>query len=118
MSFGIQTFYLATIVYRKLVPNLFKAAGVDGYFTNHFLRATNATHLFEAHVDEQLIMERTGYSSTAVRSYKRIGNKLNSATSDALNKSISTTTNEVRREQGMKDTTMNETMSPLNFAGA
>ena len=25
---------------QKIVPNLFKAAGVDGYFTNHSLRAT------------------------------------------------------------------------------
>jgi len=90
---------------QKIVPN---PAGVYGYFTNHSLRATNATRLFEAHVDEQLIMERTGNSSTAVRPHKCIGDKLNSVTSDDLNKSISTTTNEVRRKQGTKDTTTYE----------
>ena len=91
---------------QKIVPNHFKAAGVDGYFTNYFLRSTNSTRLFEAHVDEQLIMERTGHLNTAVRSY--IGDKLNSVTSDSLNRSISTTTNEVCREQGTKDTTTYE----------
>jgi integrase len=43
---------------------------------NHFLRATAATRLFEAGVDdydEHLIMQRTGHSITAgVRSYKRV----------------------------------------------
>ena len=55
-------------------------------------------------------MERTEHSSTTVRSYKCIGDKLNSVTSDALNKLISTATNEVHREQGTKDTTMNVTV--------
>ena len=32
-----------------------KAAGIPGHFTNHSLRVTSATRLFEAHVDEQLI---------------------------------------------------------------
>ena len=54
-----------------MVPNLFKAVGILGHFTNHLLRVTSATRLFEAHVDEQLIMERTGHSmaSMTVRAY-------------------------------------------------
>ena len=60
--------------------------GLQGHFTIHSLRATAATKLFEAGIDEQLIMQRTGHSTTAgVRSYKRVGEKLRSITSDVLN---------------------------------
>ena len=41
---------------QKIVPELMKAAGVSGYFTNHSLHASAATRLFEGGVDEQLIM--------------------------------------------------------------
>ena len=54
------------------VARLCKAAGITVYRTNHSLRATTATRLYQAGVDEQLIMERTGHHSVdAVRSYKR-----------------------------------------------
>ena len=47
-------------------------AGIPQHFTNHSLMATCATRLYEANVDEQLIMERTGHRSvTGVRAYKR-----------------------------------------------
>jgi hypothetical protein len=42
-----------------------------GFFSNHSLRATCATRLFQAGVDEQLISKHTGHRSVAVRSYKR-----------------------------------------------
>ena len=72
-------------VLQIMVPNLFKAAGIEGHYTNHSLRATSATQLFEAQIDEQLIMQRTWHSSTAVRVYKHVGEKLKLVTSDALN---------------------------------
>ena len=49
----------------NVMPRLFKRAGVSGKFTNH--SATTATHLFDAGVDEQLIMSCTGHSSTLLR---------------------------------------------------
>ena len=51
-----------------MIPNLFKAAGIEGYFANHSLRATNAMPLFETQIDKhvQLIMQMTGHTSTAV----------------------------------------------------
>ena len=53
---------------------------------NHSLRASAATRLFEAGVDEQLIIQRTGHSSCAgICSYKRVGEKLHALTSDVLN---------------------------------
>ena len=40
--------------------------------------------LFEAKIDEQLIMQRTGHTSSAVRTYKCVGEKLRTETSDIL----------------------------------
>ena len=55
-----------------MVRDMCQAAGITGFKTNHSLRATTATRLFHAGVDEQLIMERTGRRSLdGVRSYKR-----------------------------------------------
>ena len=70
----------------RTLTNLFRDAGIEGYFTNHSLRVTAATRMFDAGVDEQLIMSRTGHSSTVgVRSYKRITSSLKEKTSNVLN---------------------------------
>ena len=53
------------------VSTICKLAGIPGFRTNHSLRATSATRLFESNVDEQRICEITGHRSNAVRSYKR-----------------------------------------------
>ena len=54
------------------VARLCSAAGIQGFRTNHSLCATAATRLYQAGVDEQLIMETTGHRSLeGVRSYKR-----------------------------------------------
>jgi hypothetical protein len=42
-----------------------------GFYSNHSLRATCATRLFEQGVDEQLIAQKTGHRSNAIRGYKR-----------------------------------------------
>ena len=48
-------------------------AGIPGYVTNHSLRVTTATRLFQNGVNEQLIMARTGHRSTdGIHAYKRI----------------------------------------------
>ncbi len=69
------------------IPRLFREAGISGHYTNHSLRATTATRLFDAGIDEQLIIARTGHSSTVgVRSYKRITEPLKEMTSNVLKK--------------------------------
>ena len=56
------------------VGRICKQAGILGFKTNHSLRVTSATRLFQSGVDEQLIMSNTGHRSIdGVRSYKRIG---------------------------------------------
>ena len=58
-------------VLQRTVAKLYEQARFKGYFKNHSLRATEATRLYDAGVDEQLITEKTGHRSSAVRSYKR-----------------------------------------------
>ena len=58
----------------KVVAKLAEQAGLKGKFSNHSLRATAASRLYNANVDEQLISEVTGHRSNAVRSYKRTSN--------------------------------------------
>ena len=71
----------------KTVARLCKEAGIPGYKTNHSLRATAATRLYQSGVDEQLVMERTGHRSLeGVRSYKRTSDIQREALSDILNK--------------------------------
>ena len=71
----------------KAVADMCKEGGIMGYKTNHSLRATAATRLYESGIDEQLVMERTGHRSIeGVRSYKRTTNKQTEAVSDILSK--------------------------------
>ncbi len=54
----------------QTVARLCSAASIKVYRTNHSLRATAATRLYSAGVDEQMIMETTGHRSLeGVRSY-------------------------------------------------
>ena len=66
--------------YNKLdttISRMCKDADIPGYHTNHSLRTSAATRLHQSGcVEEQEIMERTGYSNLeAVRSYKRASNE-------------------------------------------
>lgn len=72
----------------ETVARLCRDAGIPGYKTNHSLRATNATWLFDFNVDEQLIMERTGHlSAEGVRSCERTSQAQHEKLSDILNSS-------------------------------
>ena len=64
-----------------------KAAGIEGYKTNHSLRATSTSRLYQGRVEEQLVMERSGHHSVeGVRSYKRTSGGHRRALSDILNR--------------------------------
>lgn len=70
----------------KIISRLCKSAGIGGYKTNHSLRATAATRLYESGVDEQMVMEVTGHRSLeGVRSYKRTSGLQRKVLSDILN---------------------------------
>ena len=71
----------------KIIPRLMVKSGIPGNFTNHSLRSTATTRMFHAGLDEQLIMMRTGHTSTkGVRTYKRANDQLLQETSDVLNR--------------------------------
>ena len=59
---------------QMIVSILCKKAGFSGFYTNQ-LRASDATRLYEAGVEEQLLMETTGHRSEAVRAYKPTGDR-------------------------------------------
>ena len=67
------------------VRDMMELAGIDGYFTNHSLRATCASRLYQKSVDEQLIAETTGHKSNAVGHYKRTNFEQKEQISDLLN---------------------------------
>ncbi len=70
----------------KTVARLCENAGIQGYKTNHSLRATAATRLYQSGIDEQLVMERTGHRSLeGVRCYKRTTDMQCEVVSDILN---------------------------------
>lgn len=57
---------------RTLLSKMCENAGVEGRKTNHCLRATLATRLHNANVNEQTAMEMTGHRSVGgIRNYKR-----------------------------------------------
>ena len=69
----------------EVVPRLMKSAGIEGYFTNHSLRVTAATRMYDAQLDEATIMSRTGHRSVdGVRAYKRTSEKLREHSSAVL----------------------------------
>ena len=69
----LQVVVLNTL--KKTVSELLKNAKLDGFFINHSLRRSSATHLFQAGVDKKIIREITGHRSDTLDKY--------SVTSDA-----------------------------------
>ena len=69
---------------RNAVCDMCKKAGLPGYYTNYSLRSTAATKLYCNGIDEQLIMEITGYRSLAIRLYKRTSDKQRKLASNCL----------------------------------
>lgn len=58
----------------KIIPDMCKAAGIEGYKTGHSGKVTCATTLYRKGFTDQLIKERTGHRSLeALHQYKRTG---------------------------------------------
>ena len=61
---------------QSVVKDLCHSAGITGYFTNHHLRATAATCMYNSGVDKQVISGVTCHRSMCVCSYKKTCNNL------------------------------------------
>ncbi len=84
MWYGDRAIGLNTL--HTTVKCLAIATGLEGKFTNHSLRATNATHLYQSGCPEKLIKEITGHHSNAVREYQRMPDSLKRAVSATISK--------------------------------
>ena len=73
------------------MKKLCKSAGLQGKFTNHSLRATSASRMYQSVVPEQVIKEVTGHKSDCVRIYKR-------TTDDIREKASNTVSGEIGKE--------------------
>ena len=57
----------------KMVPEMFKEAGIEERKTNHSLKAAGVSQLYEAGVDEKIIQARSGHRRLeSMRSYERV----------------------------------------------
>jgi integrase len=68
----------------QVVKRLCGQANIDGHHTNHSLRATAASRLYQETFDEQQICEITGHRSTAVRDYKHTSEAQQKKMSDCI----------------------------------
>ena len=84
----------------QTVSRLYKTAGIPGFETNHSLRVTTATRLFQSGIDEQLIMDRTGHRSVdGIRRYKRVSEDQKQETSNILNSATNGDVSATRNDQ-------------------
>jgi len=108
----------------ETIPRLMKKAGIPGYFTNHSLRATSTTRMYDAQLDEASIMQRTGHRSVnGVRAYKRHTEKLEELTSAVLNGASSVRPRvegkyQQAAEKQKENTEKGSPNLPWNFEGA
>ena len=73
---------------KNTVKEVCRQAGIIGKFTNHSLRATCATRMYNSNVPEQIIKETTGHRSECVRTYKRTNEAMKQATSNTVNNGV------------------------------
>ena len=69
----------------NVVKNIMKKARFKGYFTNHSLRRSCATRLYDVGIPEQVIQETTGHrSSDGIKAYKCTSSSLTRKASELL----------------------------------
>ena len=95
----------------KVVRKMCDKAGFSGKCTNHSLRSSTATRMYDQGLDEQLICEKTGHHSVAVRSYKRTSNCQMKEVSDVLYGNCNVT--ESKRQKTEPTSTISKPSSEL-----
>ena len=71
-----------------IVPNMCEQAGCIGRYTNHSLRATAITRMYNTGVPEKLIAETSRHKSTkALRQYEHTSQEQQKAVTSVLNNS-------------------------------
>ena len=93
-NYGDEIWFERTPIGHNLLQNRFKEmckqAGLVGDFTNHSIRATAVTRMYESGLTEKMIMKRSGHRSTdGVRAYQREDASAQIKVSNALTSSSS-----------------------------
>jgi integrase len=68
----------------KATTTIMKQHNCEGYFTNHSLRRTAITRLYNHGIDEKRICETSGHRSTAVRDYQITGERMRKEISQVI----------------------------------
>ena len=95
-----------------MVKNICSKGNLGGHRANHSLRATAATRLFDADIDERLIIKVTGHRSSAVRNYKRVSETKHQNINDVIqgtssDKAVTPTPSSFERNDGKVSFTTN-----------
>ena len=83
----------------KTVRELCDKAEFEGKITNHSLRATSASRMYQNNIPEQVIKEVTGHKSDCVHVYKRTSDNIREDTSKTIAGSKSNKCQKVGDEQ-------------------
>ena len=87
----------------KVVKMLMKEANIEGFFTNHSLRRTGGSRLFQAGVQRKLVKEVTGHTSDAVDQYQITSVEQRKALSHIIVNKSSNEVKEVESKIGHND---------------
>ena len=66
------------------VKEICSKSGIEGNFTNHSLRSTSASRMYQCNVPEQVIKEVTSHWSDCIRVYKHTSDELREQASKTL----------------------------------
>jgi len=86
MAFDIQSSHERKHFLSDMVKKMCNAAGIEGKFTNHRLRASGITALFQSEAPEKVIQEFTGHISVkALQQYEKVASQKKQAACNILN---------------------------------
>ena len=82
-------------ILKGILPELSEKSGVGVHYTNHSLRATAITRMFNCGVPEKVIAENSGHRSTrALRCYEKTSEELQQAVTKVINNPTNSATPE------------------------
>ena len=72
---------------KGMIPKIFEKAGLQEKYSNHSLRATSITRMFNAGITEKVIAERSGHRSLkALRSYEKTSSEQEQLAGESITK--------------------------------
>ena len=89
---------------KNILPELSEQSGIDVRYTNHSLRATAITRMFNSGIPEKVIAETSGHRSTkSLRFYEHTSVQQQQAVTQAINSSKSIEKTQDTEHPGVKE---------------